>query len=134
MKYWHMASSTRPRLSKMGSDFGSAPGRHLLLNQVTYFGSHSMVASSVDAERAFSVGRHELSHLQHNTSTQTFKAQMAVGSWVKTPLYPGFTEATKIVQTQIKKDKLTPVTVISKEASIDGSDEDEDEEARFWRD
>jgi hypothetical protein len=26
MKYWHQAAVWRPRLSKMGSDFGSAPG------------------------------------------------------------------------------------------------------------
>jgi len=43
-------------------------------------------ASSVDAERAFSEGRWEVGHLQHNMSSQTFKAKMATGSWSKTPL------------------------------------------------
>jgi hypothetical protein len=57
-----------------------------------------IVASSVDAERAFSMGRLEVNHLQHNMNSQTFKAQVAVGSWAKTPLYPGFTEVTKIVE------------------------------------
>jgi hypothetical protein len=55
-------------------------------------------ASSVDAERAFSTGRLEVNHLQHNMNSQTFKAQVAVGSWAKTPLYPGFTEVTRIVE------------------------------------
>ncbi|KAF8997382.1 hypothetical protein BDQ17DRAFT_1248730 [Cyathus striatus] len=31
-------------------------------------------------------------------SSQTFKAQMAVGSWAKTPLYPGLSSVTKIIQ------------------------------------
>ena len=31
-------------------------------------------------------------------NSQTFKAQVAVGSWAKTPLYPGFTEVTKIIE------------------------------------
>jgi hypothetical protein len=55
-------------------------------------------ASSVDAERAFSTGQLEVNHLQHNMNSQTFKAQIAVGSWARTPLYPGFTEVTKIVE------------------------------------
>ncbi|KZP21977.1 hypothetical protein FIBSPDRAFT_671842, partial [Athelia psychrophila] len=38
--------------------------------------------------RAFSCGRLQVSHLQHNMSSQTFKAQMAVGSWAGTPLMP----------------------------------------------
>ncbi|KAL6299791.1 hypothetical protein BKA93DRAFT_741768, partial [Sparassis latifolia] len=43
-------------------------------------------ASSVDAERAFSGGRLTVNHLQHQTSSQSFKAQVAVGSWAGTPL------------------------------------------------
>jgi hypothetical protein len=31
-------------------------------------------------------------------NSQTFKAQVAVGSWAKISLYPGFTEVTKIVE------------------------------------
>ncbi|KAF8984859.1 hypothetical protein BDQ17DRAFT_1260506 [Cyathus striatus] len=52
----------------MGLDFCSAP------------------TSSVDCKRAFSSGHLQINHLQHNMSSQTFKAQMAVGSWAKTPL------------------------------------------------
>ena len=57
-----------------------------------------LVASSVDAECAFSVGRLEVNHLQQNTSPQTFKAQVAVGSWARTPLYAGLSEMVKIVE------------------------------------
>ncbi|KAF8236911.1 hypothetical protein L208DRAFT_1217121, partial [Tricholoma matsutake] len=67
----------------MGLDFCSAP------------------ASSVDAEHAFSVGRLEVNHLQHNTSPQTFKAQVAIGSLARTPLYPGLSETIKIVEKQM---------------------------------
>jgi hypothetical protein len=55
-------------------------------------------ASSVDSEQAFSMGQLKVNHLQHNMNSQTFKAQVAVGSWAKTPLYPRFTEVTKIVE------------------------------------
>ncbi|KAJ7772776.1 hypothetical protein B0H14DRAFT_2402094, partial [Mycena olivaceomarginata] len=36
-------------------------------------------ASSVDAERAFSGGRLQVNHLQHQTSSQAFKAPVALG-------------------------------------------------------
>ncbi|KAJ6470550.1 hypothetical protein DFH09DRAFT_954855 [Mycena vulgaris] len=47
----------------MESDFCSAP------------------ATSVDSERAFSVGLRKLRLMQHNTSDQIFRSSMAVGSW-----------------------------------------------------
>ncbi|KAF8240982.1 hypothetical protein L208DRAFT_1209429, partial [Tricholoma matsutake] len=50
---------------------------------------------------AFLVGRLEVNHLQHSTSPQTFKAQVAVGSWAKTPLYPGLSETIKIIEKQM---------------------------------
>ncbi|KAJ7911627.1 hypothetical protein B0H13DRAFT_1614349, partial [Mycena leptocephala] len=49
-------------------------------------------ASSVDAERAFSAGRLQVNHLQHQTSSQTFKARVALGSWIHPPLMPSSTE------------------------------------------
>jgi hypothetical protein len=60
------------------------------------------IASSVDAERAFSGGRLQVNHLQHNMSLQTFKAQMAVGSWAGTPLMPDLKGPTATVQSQMK--------------------------------
>ena len=50
----------------------------------------------------FSVGRLEVNHLQHNTRPQTFKAQVAVGSWARTPLYPKLSEMLKIVERHIQ--------------------------------
>ena len=106
MQYWYLASKHRPRVSKMASDFCSAPGEcHSLFFdiswQLTLF-----KASSVDAERAFSNGRLEVNHLQHNTSPQTFKAQMAVGSWCQTPLYPGLFKVTKIIEHETGGDDI----------------------------
>lgn len=63
------------------------------------FDLYPIIAASVDAERAFSRGRLQVNHLQHNLSSQSFKAQMAVGSWASTPLYPGLASVTKIVKT-----------------------------------
>lgn len=90
------------------------------------------VASSVDAERAFSVGRLEINHLQHNTNPQTFKAQMAVGSWAKTPLYPGLSDVTKIVERQMKSQRLFEVTEVEAEGEELEDIEELDDESRFW--
>ncbi|EJC99098.1 uncharacterized protein FOMMEDRAFT_94387 [Fomitiporia mediterranea MF3/22] len=64
----------------MGTDFCSAP------------------ATSVDAERAFSVGRRQINFMQHNTSSDTFRAQMAVGSWDGTPLFSNIKDAIGIIE------------------------------------
>ncbi|KAJ7238754.1 hypothetical protein B0H12DRAFT_990718, partial [Mycena haematopus] len=55
-------------------------------------------ASSVDAERAFSGGRLQVNHLQHQTSSRTFKARVALGSWFGTPLMPSSKEAATIME------------------------------------
>jgi len=34
-----------------------------------------------DAEHAFSKGHHKVNFMQHNMSSQTFKAEVAIGSW-----------------------------------------------------
>jgi hypothetical protein len=36
-------------------------------------------------------------------NSQTFKAQMAVGSWAKSPLYPGISSVTKVIEKQMGK-------------------------------
>ncbi|KAF8240417.1 hypothetical protein L208DRAFT_1233055 [Tricholoma matsutake] len=99
----------------MGLDFCSAP------------------ASSVDAEHAFTVGRLEINHLQHNTSPQTFKAQVAVGSWAKTPLYPGLSETIKIVQKQMGSEEQVGPQKKVDETELEDEVEETDEESRFWR-
>ncbi|TFK36013.1 hypothetical protein BDQ12DRAFT_610783 [Crucibulum laeve] len=67
----------------MGSDFCSAP------------------ATSVDAECAFFTGCCQVNFMQHNMSSQTFKAQMAVGSWAKSPLFPGMEKITEYIQSRM---------------------------------
>ncbi|KAJ7217355.1 hypothetical protein C8J57DRAFT_1034393, partial [Mycena rebaudengoi] len=58
-------------------------------------------ASSVDAERAFSGDRLQVNHLQHQTSSQTFKARVALGSWTGTPLMTTSGEATAILEAKL---------------------------------
>ncbi|KAJ7732836.1 hypothetical protein B0H16DRAFT_1328492, partial [Mycena metata] len=53
----------------------------------------SAPATSVDAERSFSVGRRKLGFMQHNTAEQTFRSSMAIGSWDGTPLFPDLNPA-----------------------------------------
>ena len=36
--------------------------------------------------------------MQHNMSSQTFKAEMAVGSWDGTPLMPNISEVIRIIE------------------------------------
>ena len=36
--------------------------------------------------------------MQHNMSSQTFKAEMAVGSWDGTPLMPDISEAIRVIK------------------------------------
>lgn len=81
----------------------------LLLVSVIKFqvdNAHSLVlATSVDAERAFSTGRRQVSHLQHNMNSQTFKARMAVGSWARTPLLSNFTTISDTILASMGKPK-----------------------------
>ena len=63
-----------------------------------------IIASSVDAERAFSVGCLQVNHLQHGISSQSFKALVAIGSWYNTPLMPkDLKAATAAVESQAER-------------------------------
>jgi hypothetical protein len=114
----------------VGLDFCSAPGKCNDSHFCCY--SDTLLASLVDAEPAFSVGRLEINHLQHNISPQTFKAQVAVGSWAKTSLYPGLSETIKIVQKQMRsEEQVGPLKEVDETELED--EEETDEESRFWR-
>ncbi len=80
----------------MGQDFCSAPGMtFIIILNITWFSLTT--ATSVDAERAFSTGRRHVNHMQHNMSSQTFKARMALGSWAKSPMFPPFSEVANMI-------------------------------------
>ncbi|KAF8595113.1 hypothetical protein BDV93DRAFT_402504, partial [Ceratobasidium sp. AG-I] len=55
-------------------------------------------ASSVDAERAFSCGRLMNNHLQHQMSSDTFCAKMAIRSWYETPLLPDVEDVASLLE------------------------------------
>ncbi|GAB1527909.1 hypothetical protein RhiTH_011097 [Rhizoctonia solani] len=80
MEYWSSKLDSNPRLARMALDYLTAP------------------ATSVDAERAFSAGRLTINHLQHNMSSETFEAKMAVGSWYGTPLLPEISDVAAIIR------------------------------------
>ena len=61
-----------------------------------------LAASSVDAERAFSGGHLQVNHLQHGMSSQTFKAQVALGSWVGSPIFPSTDPFVAIVEDRMR--------------------------------
>ncbi|KAF8961225.1 hypothetical protein BDZ97DRAFT_1664501, partial [Flammula alnicola] len=63
----------------------------------------SAPATSVDAEQAFSMGRRQVNFMQTNMNSQTFKAQMAVGSWARSPLYPGFNSVRDVISNDIEQ-------------------------------
>ena len=105
MQFWHQALSTRPHLVRMASDYCSAPGEFPktfeLLHAINTIFSCS--ATSVDAKRAFSTGRRQVNFMQTNMNSQTFKAQMAIGSWARSPLFPGLKAAENIIKRDIER-------------------------------
>ena len=105
LKYWESCRTTRHRLAQMALDFLSAPGlavsHYCSLRKLMSI----LLASSVDAERTFSGGRLQVNHLQHQMSSQSFKAQVAVGSWYNTPLLPNMSSATAIITNKTSKGK-----------------------------
>jgi hypothetical protein len=102
LAYWERALVTRPRLARMALDFLTAPGGYALMIMIYCHFSPSSLASSVDAERAFSAGRLQVNHLQHGVSSQTFRAQVAIGSWSQTPLMPNLHTVTSIIDARRK--------------------------------
>lgn len=99
LSYWTAQLEKRPRVARMALDYLTAPGR--FMSPMLYFCFLTLVshaASSVDAERAFSGGRLMISHLQHQMSSRTFQAQMAIGSWFETPLLPGLSDVSRILE------------------------------------
>ncbi|KAG1719766.1 uncharacterized protein EDB91DRAFT_1065341 [Suillus paluster] len=52
----------------------------------------------------FPAGRLQVNHLQHGISSQAFKAQMAIGSWYKTPFLDDKI-ATRILSESMKRGK-----------------------------
>ncbi|KAJ7872751.1 hypothetical protein B0H13DRAFT_1633734, partial [Mycena leptocephala] len=54
--------------------------------------------TSTDAERAFSEGRRGVNFLQHNMSSQTFRGEMALGSWNEKPFVPDLPELISILK------------------------------------
>lgn len=98
--YWTSELAHRPRVARMALDYLTAPGQYSLqifyLDLLIHF-----TASSVDAERAFSGGRLMINHLQHQMSSRTFQAQMAVGSWFQTPLMPNLTDVSNIISSHM---------------------------------
>ena len=59
-------------------------------------------AASTPAERAFSKGHREVNFMQHNMSSQTFKVEMAVGSWDGMLLMPNILEAITIIEKMVR--------------------------------
>jgi hypothetical protein len=60
-----------------------------------------ILATTIDGEWAFSEGQQEMGFMQHNTSHDTFKALMAVGSWASTSFFSLY-EAVKVLEAQIE--------------------------------
>ena len=62
-----------------------------------------LAASSVNDECAFSGGCLQVNHLQHGMSSQTFKAQVALGSWVGSPIFPSTNLFIAIVEDRMRR-------------------------------
>ncbi|KAH7101073.1 hypothetical protein BKA62DRAFT_608870, partial [Auriculariales sp. MPI-PUGE-AT-0066] len=82
--YWTSQLLIRPRVARFALDYLSAP------------------AATTDVERAFSGGQLQVSHLQHNKSDETFRAQILLGSWESAPFFPDIVELTKTMEAYMK--------------------------------
>jgi hypothetical protein len=95
--YWSAKLDSTPHLARMALDYLTAPGAYSHLCSMLLH-TNPCIATSVDVERAFSAGRLTINHLQHNMSSETFEAKMAVGSWYGTPLLPGISDVAAIIR------------------------------------
>lgn len=57
-----------------------------------------LTASFVDAERAFPGGRLQVHHTQYNISSDTFRAEITLGSWYLAPWFSGFKDCGGILK------------------------------------
>lgn len=60
-----------------------------------------------------------MNHLQHGTSSQTFKAQMAVGSWVGTDIFPTLDPFATIIEKESSRSKKGKAKAVVDESSDD---------------
>ena len=58
-----------------------------------------------------------VNHLQHNMSSDTFRAQVAVGSWAGTPLLPDVFELAKMLDKEKGEEKDLEVTNVDTDDS-----------------
>ena len=103
MMYWHNASQSRPQFSQIGSDFCSAPAKH----------HHSHLFSFIfnNCCSYFCRCRASILHwlpsdnlTQHNINSQIFRAEIALISWIKAPLYPGFNKVMQMIEKKMYND------------------------------
>ena len=62
-----------------------------------------------------------MNYLQHGTSSQTFKAQMAVGSWIGTEIFPTLEPFERIIERESSRSQKG-----KEKAVINESDDDMD--------
>jgi hypothetical protein len=96
-----MQKKVRPYVAAMALAYVGSPGMKLSLFVVSG-SSTSLLASSVDAERAFSVGHRQINFMQHNMASTTFRSKMCLGSWQNTPLFPGLQKASSILEEKMR--------------------------------
>jgi hypothetical protein len=105
IKYWSRDEEQSSPLARMALDVLTAPGTCSIICMFHFgFILQSILASSVDAERAFSGGRMTVNYQQHRMSLATFGAKMAIGAWYGTPLMEDVEEALDILEDR----SLTP--------------------------
>ncbi|KAF8891069.1 hypothetical protein CPB85DRAFT_1230941, partial [Mucidula mucida] len=61
----------------------------------------SAPATSIEVEHSFSKGRRNMDFMQHNTSHNSFKASMALGSWVDASFFD-LKKAIRVLEREIK--------------------------------
>jgi hypothetical protein len=77
-------------------------------------GFDTLLAPSIDGERAFSIGRATIKHSQHAMSVNTFYAKIALGRWADYPFMPSINVLAEAIRRNVAnlKSFMTQCSVV----------------------
>lgn len=112
LKYWHNAlinGTANAALTHMALDVLSIPGKVPSWSSRCALISIPPIATSVDAERAFSHGQLTVSQLCHSLSEQTVHTSTVLGSWAHYPELVPEADAVTLLKVKGKGNKTAAV-------------------------
>ena len=65
----------------------------------------------------------QVNHLQHGISSQTFKAQVALGSWIRSPIFPLHGPFVTVIEERMSHKRKPKSQVPEDEAKVEDEEE-----------